>query len=82
MGHLPFRGGSDYLIFTKSTEANYKLDEYSDYLIPAEAKDLIKKMIIVDHELRLTIDQVLAHPFFTKEIIEMTSFPELKDFDL
>ena len=34
LGLLPFRGGSDYLIFINSTEAKYKLDEYSDYLIP------------------------------------------------
>ena len=68
LGLLPFRGGSDYLIFTKSTEANYKLNDYSEYLIPKEAKEIIQKMIVVDHESRITIDKVLDDPFFTEEV--------------
>ena len=61
---MPFRGGSDYLIFLRSTEAKYKLDEYSDELIPKDAKELIKKMIVVDHTERLTIDRVLSDDYF------------------
>jgi 3-phosphoinositide dependent protein kinase-1 len=41
-GLVPFRGGSDYLIFRRSTEARY-----SDSLacIPEEAKELIKQCL-------------------------------------
>ena len=49
LGCLPFRGNSDYLIFVKSTVSKYKLREFSNTLIPEQAKNLIEKMLIVDH---------------------------------
>ena len=58
---MPFRGGSDYLIFRRSTEARYNTDVTN--LSPAAAL-LISKCIQVDTELRPTIDEVLADPYF------------------
>jgi hypothetical protein len=49
-------GGSDYLIFLQSTEAKYKLFEFSDYLIPKDAKDLINRMIKIEYSERPSIE--------------------------
>ncbi|CDW71361.1 agc pdk1 protein kinase [Stylonychia lemnae] len=64
LGLLPFRGKSDYLIFVQSTVAKYRLEEYPDILIPQEAKDLIQKLLIVDHKLRPSIENLLQSPYF------------------
>ena len=64
LGDLPFKGGSDYLIFTQSTEGIYKLAEYSSLLIPEDAKSLIKELLQVDHEKRPSIKDILTRPFF------------------
>mmetsp|Transcript_13257 Transcript_13257/g.9352 ORF Transcript_13257/g.9352 Transcript_13257/m.9352 type:complete len:133 (-) Transcript_13257:559-957(-) len=54
-GLTPFRGDSDYLIFRRSTESRYKLSEYSNSIIPQEAKDLISLMLKPDAKDRPSI---------------------------
>ena len=64
-GLTPFRGGSDYLIFKLSGEAEIlRLDKFSTSVLPQEAKDLMKLMVVVDQEKRLTIEDVLKNPYF------------------
>ena len=59
-GLLPFRGGSDYLIFRRSTEARY-----NDHLscIPDEAFELIKSCLRLSPSDRPTIEKLLSHPY-------------------
>jgi serine/threonine protein kinase len=66
---LPFRGGSDYLIFERSTELNYNIpmSSLSEYILPADAKELIISMLKIDHAERPAINQVLEHSFFRVE---------------
>ncbi len=62
-GTVPFEGASDYLIFIKSVEANYSLDEIPDEILPADAKALISQILVVDPTKRLTIEEVLASDY-------------------
>jgi 3-phosphoinositide dependent protein kinase-1 len=66
VGFLPFRGGSDYLIFERSTQLNYNLPMASlpEKVLPLVAKDLILSMLKIDYSERPTIAEVLSHPFF------------------
>jgi serine/threonine protein kinase len=67
LGVLPFRGGSDYLVFKRSVECDFNipLSAYADSLLPADAKALILNMIQLDPTKRPTIDDILTDPFFS-----------------
>ena len=60
-GLLPFRGGSDYLIFRRSTEARYNTNIP---ILSDQAKALIDRCIKVDPKERATIDELLQDPYF------------------
>jgi serine/threonine protein kinase len=77
-GFPPFLGKSDYLIFLKSTEANYK---FPPDLIPPLAEDLISKLIVVEPSSRLTIPEIFNHPYL-KDSRESLSFPRYPYFEL
>ncbi len=62
-GFPPFRGGSEYLIFKKSIEGEYTFPE----IVPDDAKDLIEKLIVVDPEKRLTMEEVNNHKYLCNE---------------
>jgi serine/threonine protein kinase len=64
VGFPPFLGKSDYLIFIKSTIASFK---FPGSVIPPHAKDLISKLIVLEPEKRLTMEEVYQHPYFTSE---------------
>jgi serine/threonine protein kinase len=59
-GFPPFLGKSDYLIFLKSTEVKY---EFPEDVVDPEAKDLISKMIVLEPENRLLMEEVYKHEF-------------------
>jgi len=59
-GFPPFLGKSEYLIFLKSTEAKYF---FPKNIIQKSAEDLISKLLLVDPNKRLTMDEVLKHEF-------------------
>ena len=63
-GFPPFNGASEYLIFQKSIEAKYI---FPDGIVPDLAQDLIKKCIVIEPEKRLTLDEILNHPYLKEE---------------
>lgn len=69
-GFPPFLGASEYLIFQKSIEAKYI---FPPGIIPPLAEDLIKKCIIIDPDKRLTIEQMLEHPYL-KDMVTSENF--------
>ena len=76
-GLLPFRGGSDYLVFRRSTEVRYKIDEEPiKSVIPEEAKDIIKQLLVLDPENRPSIEEVLESEYF-KDVRASDALPEL-----
>ncbi|CUF42246.1 protein kinase, putative [Bodo saltans] len=66
VGRPPFQGESQYLVMQKIKERNFEFPPY----FPADAKDLVDKLLTVDPLLRLGGDpehgfaQLKAHPFF------------------
>lgn len=66
-GHMPFTGGSEYLIFQKILKLEYTFPE--DF--PREIKALVEKLIVLEPQKRLgTSDErkyssIRQHPFFT-----------------
>lgn len=63
-GFPPFLGPSEYLIFLKSIEAKYIFPEG---IVPPQAEDLIKKLIIVEPDKRIDIDQMMSHPYLIED---------------
>lgn len=49
-GLTPFPGKSDYLIFLKSTKAEYRAEEFPELLLPNPVKTLLKQIFNLDPE--------------------------------
>ncbi|CAH2091247.1 unnamed protein product [Euphydryas editha] len=66
-GLPPFRASNDFLTFQKILKMDYEFPEG----FPAEAKDLVEKLLVLDHTKRLgssdkgeTYESIRQHPFF------------------
>ena len=73
-GFPPFLGASEYLIFQKSIEAKYIFPEG---IVPELAQDFIKKCIIIEPDKRMTIDEMMNHPYLKEEINDPNFFNEI-----
>lgn len=60
-GSLPFSSSNDFDCYQLIKKGNYK----SPKLVSTECKDLMSKMLNPNPALRLTIDDVVRHPWFT-----------------
>ena len=58
-----FRGGSEYLVFLKSSEAKYQY-VCSEQIIPQKAKDLIDRILKLDPKERISLDEILNDELF------------------
>ena len=75
IGLPPFRGASDFLIFKLSADADFiKLEEYPDNILPQDVKTLIKCMIQINPEDRISIDEIVEEPFFDS-VRHLTEIP-------
>ena len=63
-GFPPFLGGREYLIFQKSIDCKYI---FPKGIVPPLAEDLIRKCIVIEPDKRITIDEMLNHPFLKNE---------------
>ncbi|KAJ1342981.1 hypothetical protein BSLG_002488 [Batrachochytrium salamandrivorans] len=59
-GYLPFDEENDAIIHKKITELDYELPDF----LSNESKDLISKFLIISPANRITISDVLLHPWF------------------
>ena len=73
-GFPPFNGASEYLIFQKSIECKYV---FPDGIVSELAQDLIKKCIVLDAEKRLSIDEILNHPYLRDEANDPHFFDQI-----
>ncbi len=73
-GFPPFLGASEYLIFQKSIEAKYI---FPDGIVPPLAEDFIKKCIAIEPDKRMTIDEMMNHPYLKEEVNDSNFFNEL-----
>ena len=61
-GYLPF-ASADMTSYRKSTKDSPYFDPACFDSVSVEAKDLIRKMLCVDADVRYTATQALAHPW-------------------
>lgn len=59
-GCFPFYGNNTKELFTEIRKCNYILPEYID----EDAKDLIKKILVLDPQKRITIKDIKKHKFY------------------
>ena len=59
-GFLPFEDSNTTKLYAKILNGNFEIPEF----VSNEAKELIKKILIVDPEKRITISQVKTHLWF------------------
>ncbi|KAL4492626.1 hypothetical protein ABPG72_007739 [Tetrahymena utriculariae] len=65
-GELPFTGNTNTQIFDKILNQKVEFQGNNWKKVSKEAKDLVKKLLVVNPVDRLTLDQVLKHPWITK----------------
>lgn len=59
-GYFPFEDDNDKLLYTKITEGKYTIPQY----ISKEGKSMIRRLLTVNPQLRITIKQIKRHPWF------------------
>ncbi|KAF5352591.1 hypothetical protein D9756_006254 [Leucocoprinus leucothites] len=63
-GRLPFEDDDVHMLFSKITHGNFHIpSSFSN-----DARNLIGAMLVVDPVKRITIPEILQHPFFTKDL--------------
>lgn len=73
-GRPPFDGSSEEAILRKVKEGKYHLDGPEFESASAGVKDLIRKLMEVNYNKRLSATEALAHPWIKEKV--KTSFNE------
>lgn len=80
-GYPPFHDDNHAILYRKIKAADYAFDpQYWDQ-VSDDAKDLIRKMLVVDPDKRLTASQALRHPWFLVGDHELVSRNLVKTLD-
>jgi serine/threonine protein kinase len=80
-GYPPFHDDNHAILYRKIKAADYAFEpQYWDQ-VSDDAKDLIRKMLVVDPDRRLTADQALRHPWFLLGDHELVSRNLTKTLD-
>ena len=69
-GNYPFKGNDIESTFKLIKEGKYVLDSYPFNNISDDAKDLIKRLLIIDPTMRIPACDALNHPFFIKNRVK------------
>jgi serine/threonine protein kinase len=78
-GRPPFRGLSEFLIFQKISAGQFTYPKG----FPEVAKDLINKLLVLDPEKRLTLEEIKQHPFFRGidfQLLHTQAPPKIKPY--
>lgn len=65
-GYLPFQGENRNQVYKKIQTAQFHFNHKEFDMVSEEAKALIKRMLVVQTKDRITADQALRDPWFTK----------------
>jgi calcium-dependent protein kinase len=75
-GQPPFLGSNPTQVYRRAKEGVVNFDGKVWEQVSEHAKDLIVKMLTVDAEARITLDQVARHPFFSSFSLPRRVFDE------
>ncbi|GLC77801.1 hypothetical protein PLESTB_000955400 [Pleodorina starrii] len=64
-GTLPFKGASQAALFKAIQRGTFEPLPSS---VSSECKDLVRRMLVVDPQSRITMDEILRHPWVTKAV--------------
>ena len=78
-GEYPFVGHTEKEITQKILNGNFTFSSPKFENVSENAKDLIKKCLIYDRDKRISIKEILNHPFFTEDIDPNNIFQEQLD---
>ena len=78
-GEYPFVGHTEKEITQKILNGNFTFSSPKFENVSENAKDLIKKCLIYDRDKRISIKEILNHPFFTEDIEPNNIFQEKLD---
>lgn len=62
-GYPPFYDKSNQMLYRKIMKGAYQFHTEYWSEVSEEAKDLIRKLLVLDPKARLTVDQALSHPW-------------------
>jgi calcium-dependent protein kinase len=91
-GYAPFEGKTEVEIFKKAKRGLFNFYHEGFKNVSENAKDLIKQLLIVETDKRITAENALKHPFFTenfnpslinlneKEIDILKQLPQIKEY--
>lgn len=65
-GYLPFQGENRNVVFAKIQKAQFHFNHKEFATVSDEGKSLIKRMLIINPEKRITPTQALKDPWFAK----------------
>ncbi len=81
-GKVPFNGKNEKELFENIHKGKYDLESYPWGIISENAKDLIKKLLILDTKKRLSAEEALKHSWFNIEIIkEMNNINSINEIN-
>lgn len=78
VGYPPFEANSHEKLVSKIKEGKINFNGENWNLISNEAKDLVKKMLLVDYEKRISAEEALNHPWFKKSEKNICKVEDLK----
>ena len=77
-GVVPFKANDMQVLYNKIIVGTFKFPELDD--ISAELVDLIRRMMVVDIDKRLSLEQVMRHPWFRRFAFEKTKESNVDPF--
>ena len=69
-GYLPFDDKDNNILFRKILQCKLEFPEEKEVILSNEAKDLIQRILVPNPSKRITIDEILFHPFLESGVKE------------